>query len=125
MASLSLVTLSLTKSGGREAVSVPPFGVRVAPFPFALPREGELFELLAQHQGENMESHYQLDEESQARFEALFKVMGIPPRRCRSCGRAIYFIPTGRGSRVPYTTDGVSHFADCPDANSFRRAANS
>ncbi len=72
-----------------------------------------------------MQSRYRLDDESRARFAALFKVMGIERKECKACGAAIYFVASPKGKRIPYTEDGVSHFADCPHANNFRRAANS
>jgi hypothetical protein len=48
-------------------------------------------------------------------------------RACRSCGRPIYWGVTATGKRCPYdVVDGVattvSHFATCPDANSWRKS---
>lgn len=40
---------------------------------------------------------------------------------CRSCGAAIYWCRTKRGSRMPVDPEGTSHFATCPDAAEHRR----
>lgn len=39
---------------------------------------------------------------------------------CQSCGRRIRFITTKKGKFMPITVDGVSHFADCPNASVHR-----
>lgn len=43
------------------------------------------------------------------------------PGNCRSCGSAIYWCRTKRGSRMPVDPEGTSHFATCPDADEHRR----
>lgn len=62
---------------------------------------------------------------------------GTPIASCRSCGRTIYWIVTGSGKRMPIDCtvpgaaaptakdggQGVSHFATCPDANTWRKPA--
>jgi len=41
---------------------------------------------------------------------------------CRACGKPLYFVAHERTGRVmPLNEDGTSHFADCPEAASFRR----
>jgi hypothetical protein len=42
--------------------------------------------------------------------------------RCRSCRADIMWCRTRTGKRAPLDPSGVSHFATCPDAASFRRA---
>jgi hypothetical protein len=55
--------------------------------------------------------------------------------KCKGCGREIVFLRTATGNAIPVnkeTTDAVdeyfdknrhvSHFADCPEANRFRKA---
>lgn len=41
--------------------------------------------------------------------------------RCKGCGVEIWWIKTRAGRRAPYTQDGLNHFADCPQAERFRR----
>jgi hypothetical protein len=40
---------------------------------------------------------------------------------CKACGAKIWWIKTRRGKRAPYTAEGINHFADCPQAEEFRR----
>jgi len=52
---------------------------------------------------------------------AMYKVCGFPEDVCGSCKRKIWFVRTKTGKACPYTNDGISHFADCPDAAGFRK----
>lgn len=40
---------------------------------------------------------------------------------CRSCQRPIVWLQHRNGKRVPYTYEGINHFADCPAAGQFRK----
>lgn len=40
---------------------------------------------------------------------------------CRSCQKAILFVPTGTGKYMPIDEDGTSHFATCDNPSRFRR----
>lgn len=47
------------------------------------------------------------------------------PDRCRACAEPIQFWTTPAGKRMPVAVSGgrlVPHWADCPEADSFRRA---
>jgi hypothetical protein len=44
--------------------------------------------------------------------------------RCKACGVEMYWAVTANGKRIPIVKDGeewMSHFANCPEANRFRR----
>lgn len=41
--------------------------------------------------------------------------------RCTACGAPLSWCTTKAGRRAPLNPDGTSHFADCPQAASFRR----
>lgn len=41
--------------------------------------------------------------------------------RCRSCSDPVAWCLTRRDKRMPLNPDGVSHFATCPAANSWRK----
>lgn len=47
--------------------------------------------------------------------------------KCRSCGAEIEWFTTPRGKKMPFalmhegSSPAVVHFADCPDADLFRR----
>lgn len=43
--------------------------------------------------------------------------------RCRSCRALIVWCVTTNGKREPRQQDGRSHFADCPQRDSWRRRA--
>lgn len=59
---------------------------------------------------------YRLDEEVRKRFRTVFTAMGAQQRECKLCKRPIWFL-----GKNPFSDDGVSHFADCPEAEKFRR----
>jgi hypothetical protein len=40
---------------------------------------------------------------------------------CRSCRAPILWCTTPAGKKAPVNRDGTSHFATCPEANSWRR----
>jgi hypothetical protein len=42
---------------------------------------------------------------------------------CRSCGAEILWCITPAGKKAPINRDGTSHFANCPDADRWRRRA--
>jgi Zn-finger protein len=48
-----------------------------------------------------------------------------PKRACKSCLAPIYWIETQAGKRMPVNANGVSHFADCPNAASHRKSRES
>ena len=56
-----------------------------------------------------------------SRIEELMRNLGFDKARCRSCGRTIYWVVHKNGKKVPYTIDGQNHFANCPQADAFRR----
>lgn len=41
--------------------------------------------------------------------------------RCRSCQALIVWTRTPHGKRMPVDADGKSHFATCPQADTWRR----
>lgn len=46
---------------------------------------------------------------------------GEKSSRCRSCDALILWCVTRRQRRAPLNVDGTSHFASCPDADSWRK----
>ena len=40
---------------------------------------------------------------------------------CKKCGKKIFFISTKMGNLMPTNLNLISHFADCPNANEFRK----
>ena len=53
------------------------------------------------------------------------RLTGLPedprPSKCRSCGATIFWVETKNGKKMPINADGVSHFATCPQAETWRR----
>lgn len=47
------------------------------------------------------------------------------PGHCKGCGAPIWWIIHLNGKRVPYNLEGLNHFADCPNASTFRRKPGS
>lgn len=40
---------------------------------------------------------------------------------CKGCGAKIWWVKHKNGKSVPYTDEGLNHFADCPQAGKFKR----
>ena len=51
----------------------------------------------------------------------LYEQLGLDAGTCSKCGRDIWWVVTVNGKRNPYTDDGISHFADCKQAGTFRK----
>lgn len=43
------------------------------------------------------------------------------PATCKACDAPMFFVVTRAGRRAPYTTEGLNHFADCPNASMFKK----
>jgi len=43
--------------------------------------------------------------------------------QCRSCGATVMWCLTSNGKKAPIDRDGKSHFATCPQADSWRKRA--
>jgi hypothetical protein len=42
---------------------------------------------------------------------------------CKACGKEIWWVVNPKtNKRMPITADAISHFADCPEANKFKKA---
>lgn len=41
--------------------------------------------------------------------------------RCKGCGAQIVWVKHKDGKAVPYTTEGLNHFRDCPARDQFRK----
>lgn len=46
-----------------------------------------------------------------------FRDMG----ECRSCRARVAWVVTAKGKRAPYNPDGISHYATCPQAATWRK----
>ena len=54
------------------------------------------------------------------RLKRMLVIVG-KPGRCKACDLAIYWVTTRRDAMLPYTAEGLPHFAGCPKANEFRK----
>ena len=64
-------------------------------------------------------------DELQKRILALLKACCEREQACFACGAPMYFVRMRKSGKLnPYSAHGVSHFADCPDADRFRAAWN-
>lgn len=41
---------------------------------------------------------------------------------CKGCGAGIWWVQHRNGKRAPYTSEGLNHFIDCPQAQRFKKA---
>lgn len=57
------------------------------------------------------------DEEIETRIRKL----GTEIVKCKRCGQEIFFIRTKNGKSMPTILKLLSHFADCPSADEFRK----
>ena len=55
-----------------------------------------------------------------AQVKMLLKQIGTEGK-CRGCQADIFWVVHKNGKNVPYTPEGLNHFADCPEAGKFRR----
>lgn len=62
-------------------------------------------------------------EDISAIVEARLEKMGVPIFNCSKCGRKIVWLRTKAGKNQPATMNLISHFADCPKAQHFRKKA--
>lgn len=59
---------------------------------------------------------------SRLALEGLLRLLAGDPRPCRKCGRPIWLLTNpATGEKMPFTDEGLSHFADCPGAADFRK----
>jgi hypothetical protein len=42
-------------------------------------------------------------------------------RPCKACSAELFFVRHANGKLTPYTSDGVNHFANCPEAARFKQ----
>ena len=35
------------------------------------------------------------------------------PRKCNACGTEVFWVTTKAGKNIPYTAEGMNHYADC------------
>ena len=54
------------------------------------------------------------------RLKKMLVIAGTPGR-CKGCDATIYWLSTRRDAVLPYTSEGLPHFADCPQADKFRK----
>jgi len=52
---------------------------------------------------------------------AIAPSAAIDTRQCRSCGARIAWLRTTAGKLAPVNPDGTSHFATCPQSDSWRK----
>lgn len=64
---------------------------------------------------------YEMPEDFRVRIRALLKLIAFETRDCRACNQQIWMVKMANGKTMPVSQDGVSHFADCPNAAEFRR----
>ena len=59
----------------------------------------------------------------ESNIQMLYATLGASPGTCKACGAAIWWVKTKNGKNAPFTAAGLNHFADCPKAKNFRKAA--
>lgn len=59
------------------------------------------------------------------RVEDLLEKIAEITRPCRGCGETVYFVRhRASGKLAPYTREALNHFANCPNAQQFKKAAS-
>ena len=59
--------------------------------------------------------------ETDDEIENRIRKLGTEIVKCSKCGQEIFWIRTKSGKAAPITLKLISHFADCPNANDFRK----
>jgi len=55
------------------------------------------------------------------RLLKLLKTCGSEGK-CKACGATIFWFMTVKNKKlIPYTSEGIPHFGDCPAADKFRK----
>jgi hypothetical protein len=62
-----------------------------------------------------------LDAQKQVLIDLLFKIADHSD--CKGCGAKVFWLTHKNGKKAPYTEAGLNHFADCPAADRFKKAA--
>lgn len=60
------------------------------------------------------------DIDTLAKVDMLLRKIGSVGK-CRHCNERIYWVKSKRGKNMPIQADALSHFAECPGADDFRR----
>jgi len=47
--------------------------------------------------------------------------LGVGISKCQRCGEDIIWLKTKNGKQMPTTLELISHFANCPSADEFRK----
>ena len=56
------------------------------------------------------------------RMKSLLGLVARETRPCTRCGAMIYIVHHVKTDRLaPYTSDGINHFLNCPNAAEFRK----
>jgi hypothetical protein len=71
---------------------------------------------------DDYESKYALNDKARKQVAAMLSLVSdAGPVECKRCRRFIWWLKLPNGKKMPYTDDAVSHFADCPHAEEFRK----
>lgn len=60
-------------------------------------------------------------DEFSRRIRELLERTAQVRRPCKACGTDLFFVQHANGKLTPYTSDGVNHFANCPEAARFKK----
>lgn len=66
------------------------------------------------------EGFFPKDTDWEVRLKKMLVIIGRPGI-CKGCQANVYWVSTRRDALLPYTVDGLPHFADCPKASKFRK----
>ena len=58
---------------------------------------------------------------AEERLRRILELTAEGKRPCKACGVELYFVRHANGKLTPYTVDGINHFANCPEAQRFRK----
>lgn len=62
-----------------------------------------------------------IKKEAEEEIESRIRKLGTDIVKCGKCGQEIFFLRTKNGKAMPTTLKLLSHFADCPNADDFRK----
>lgn len=62
-----------------------------------------------------------LDEQIAKYVAGRIRAMGVEICKCKKCGKEIIWLTSKNKKSIPATLELINHFADCPNAQEFRK----
>jgi len=72
-------------------------------------------------QAQALEDALRQRDDCATRIRELLERTAEARRPCKACSTELFFVRHANGKLTPYTSDGVNHFVNCPEAARFKK----